>query len=129
LEAFAQLVNLATAELAANGWKTLRCQVVESAPWHIAVCKGASWRVIQILTPASSAEQRQASRRALGLAAQLPGKMGSMEQWLAHVRPGGRVVFGVDHLSSTAWSTGGSEVGIRERLGIKAASADGEVSS
>ncbi len=122
---FAQLLNLVRAELTANGWITLGSQTDETAPWHLAVRKGVSWRVIQILAPASTPAQRQEGRRNLGVTVQLPGRMGKMEQWLAHVRPGGRIVFSVDHLSSTAWSISGSETAVSERLGIAGLSPDG----
>jgi hypothetical protein len=90
------------------------------APWHVAAQRGAKWRVIQVLAPATGARERLSRRIQLGESAQLPACLGSMELWHAHVQPGGHLTFGCDALSGTAWGTDRDEAHLRQRLGLDA---------
>lgn len=111
-------IALAAQQLKADGWKIARCRADAEAAWHLAASKGTRWRVVQVLVPATAPAQRQLDKIRLGEAAQLAARVGSMEQWLAHVRPGGYVTFGRDVLSGFAWGLNEPEQQSRERLGI-----------
>ena len=67
------------------------------------------------LLPATAPGECQEARRLLGEAGQLPARLGSMEQWMAHVRPDGRVTFGPYTLNPQIW---GSDNQAIERLGL-----------
>ena len=101
----AEYVREAARQLTFGGWRVTQQQVDPAAPWHLAAAKGAKWRVVQILLPGTGAGERHAERLRLGVAALVPAKFGTMEQWLAHLQPGGRIVFGIDILSGHAWHT------------------------
>lgn len=105
----------ATAVLEAQGWKVARRQNVTSAPWHLAARKGEKWRLVQIMLPATAPAYCQEARKLLGELAQLPARLGSMEQWMAHVRPDGRVTFGPYTLNPQIW---GNDNAALERLGF-----------
>jgi hypothetical protein len=98
-------VQEAARQLQVGGWRVTQQRASPGAPWHLAAAKGAKWRVVQILLPGTGATARHEERQRLGAAALVPAKLGTMEQWLAHLRPGGRVVFGMDPLSGHAWHT------------------------
>lgn len=108
-------LNEATAVLEAQGWKVARRQTVPSAPWHLAARKGEKWRLVQIMLPATAPAYCQEARKSLGELAQLPARLGSMEQWMAHVRPDGRVTFGPYTLNPQIW---GNDNAALERLGF-----------
>lgn len=110
-----EFLKEAAATLEAQGWKVARRQPTVGAAWHLAARKGEKWRLIQVLLPATAPAQCQEGRRLLGELAQLPGRLGSMEQWMAHVRPDGRVTFGPYILNAQIW---GSDNGAVERLGL-----------
>lgn len=105
----------AVAVLEAQGWKVARRQPEDDAPWHLAARKGEKWRLVQIMLPASPPALCQEARKNLGEVAQLPARLGSMEQWIAHVRPDGRVTFGPYTLNPQLW---GSDTTALERLGL-----------
>jgi hypothetical protein len=108
----------AARQLKADGWRIARCRGGGDAAWHLAATRGAKWRVVQVLVPATAPARRQRDKMRLGEAAQLSANTGRMEQWLAHVRPGGYVTFGQDVLSGTAWARNETEPQWRERLGL-----------
>jgi hypothetical protein len=114
----ADFIALAARQLTADGWEIARCRGSAEAAWHLAASKGAKWRVVQVLVPATAPARRLQDKIRLGEAAQLGARAGSMEQWLAHVRPGGHVTFGRDVLSGSAWGQNESEQQSRERLGV-----------
>jgi hypothetical protein len=93
----------AAAVLEATGWKVARRQLQPGAAWHLAARKGEKWRLVQVLLPATCPAECQEGRRRLGESAQLPARLGSMEQWMAHVRPDGRVTFGPYTLNPQIW--------------------------
>jgi len=105
----------ATLVLEAQGWKVAHRQPECEAPWHLAARKGEKWRLVQIMLPASAPSHCQAARKVLGEVAQLPARLGSMEQWMAHVRPDGRVTFGPYTLNPQLW---GNDTTALERLGL-----------
>ena len=105
----------AAAALEAQGWKVARRQDAPGAAWHLAARKGEKWRLVQVILPATVPARCQEGRRLLGEAAQLPARLGSMEQWMAHVRPDGRVTFGPYTLNPQLW---GSDHSALERLGL-----------
>ena len=105
----------AAAVLEAQGWKVMKRQAVCEAPWHLAARKGEKWRLVQVLLPATSPTVCQEGRRQLGELAQLPARLGTMEQWMAHVRPDGRVTFGPYTLNPQIW---GSDTQAVDRLGL-----------
>src|SRR5688500_627461 len=84
-----RLVGLASAQLRATGWTVEATHEERAAAWHVAARRGEKWCVVQILPPATTAAQRQQRRRELGSAVRLTPRRGTMEQWGAHVRPGG----------------------------------------
>jgi hypothetical protein len=93
----------AAAVLEATGWKVARRQCQSGVAWHLAARKGEKWRLVQIMLPATCPSECQEGRRLLGETAQLPARLGSMEQWMAHVRPDGRVTFGPYTLNPQIW--------------------------
>jgi hypothetical protein len=105
----------AAAVLEAQGWKVARRQGGPGRAWHLAVRKGEKWRLVQIMLPATCPADCQEGRRLLGETAQLPGRLGSMEQWMAHVRPDGRVTFGPYTLNPQIW---GNNHNALERLNL-----------
>ena len=107
----------AAAVLEAQGWKVARRQFEADAAWHLAARKGEKWRLVQVMLPATAPGECQEGRRLLGEAAQLPARLGSMEQWMAHVRPDGRVTFGPYILNPQIW---GSDNQAIDRLGLGA---------
>ena len=113
----AEFLDEAAAVLEAQGWKVSRRHAEYDAPWHLGARKGEKWRLVQIMLPASAPAQCQEARRVLGEVAQLPARLGSMEQWMAHVRPDGRVTFGPYTLNPQLW---GNDTTALERLGLAA---------
>jgi hypothetical protein len=105
----------AAAALEAQGWKVARRQDAPGAAWHLAARKGEKWRLVQVMLPATDPHRCQDARRLLGEAAQLPARLGSMEQWMAHVRPDGRATFGPYTLNPQLWGTDTSAL---DRLGL-----------
>lgn len=101
--------------LEAQGWKVARRQPALDAAWHLAARKGEKWRLVQLRLPATAPVACQEGRRHLGEEAQLPARLGTMEQWMAHVRPDGRVTFGPYTLNPQIW---GSDTGALDRLGL-----------
>lgn len=89
--------------LEAQGWKVARRQFEPEGAWHLAARKGEKWRLVQVMLPATCPAECQEGRRRLGEAGQLPARLGSMEQWMAHVRPDGRVTFGPYTLNPQIW--------------------------
>ena len=114
-----RLVGLASAQLSATGWTVEATCEGHAAAWHVAARRGEKWCVVQILAPATTAALRQTRRRELGSAVRLAPRRGTMEQWGAHVRPGGRVVFGMETLNGTPWVGLPDEADVVERLGLK----------
>ncbi|MBI3974169.1 MAG: hypothetical protein HY332_23060 [Chloroflexi bacterium] len=110
-----EFLESAAAVLEAQGWKVARRQTTLDAPWHLAARKSEKWRLVQIMLPATAPAKCLEARRLLGEMAQLPARLGSMEQWMAHVRPDGRVTFGPYTLNPQIW---GSDNGAIERLGL-----------
>jgi hypothetical protein len=117
LDAF---IAVAARQLKAAGWTIARCRGGPDAPWHLAARRGELWRVVQVLAPATDSAGRQRERLRLGQAARLSRRTGTMEQWLAHVRPGGHVTFGHDVLASAIWGRPETQPELRERLGLDA---------
>ena len=105
----------AAAVLEAQGWKVAHRHPLTDSPWHLAARKGEKWRLVQVLPPATAPVRCQEGRKLLGEHAMLPARLGSMEQWMAHVRPDGRVTFGPYILNPQIW---GSDNGAVERLGL-----------
>ena len=103
--------------LEATGWRVARSQCQSGMAWHLAARKGEKWRLVQIMLPASTPANCQEARRHLGEVAQLPARLGSMEQWMAHIRPDGRVTFGPYTLNPQLW---GNDTTALERLGLAA---------
>lgn len=113
---FADYVQEAARQLKASGWRVTQQQPSPAVPWHLAASKGLKWCVVQVLLPGTDANVLHDERQRLGAAARVPAKFGTMEQWLAHVRPGGVVAFGVHTLSGYAWgsaATSGRELAAR----------------
>jgi hypothetical protein len=120
-DAFHALVQEAVAVLLGENWRVLRRQEEQDAPWHLLVAKGQRLRVIQLIAPATPARARQASRERLGATVQMPSVLGTMEQWLAHVRPDGRTRFGPYVLNAQRWSNAPWDAtGALVRLGVAA---------
>ncbi len=107
----------AAAVLEAQGWKVARRQGQAGVAWHLASRKGEKWRLVQVMLPATCPAECQEGRRLLGETAQLPARLGSMEQWMAHVRPDGRVTFGPYTLNPQIW---GNNLNALERLNLTA---------
>ena len=118
-----RLVGLASDQLRATGWTVEVTHEERAAAWHVAARKGEKWCVVQVLPPATTAAMRQTRRRELGEAVRLTPRRGTMEQWGAHVRPGGRVVFGMETLNGTPWMGLPDEADVSGRLGVEAVSA------
>jgi hypothetical protein len=104
-QSFALLVEQAASQIAGQGWTILKRETDDEAAWHIVAAKAKRLRVVQIVPPATPPTVRQEARLRLGEAARLPGSLGSMEQWLAHVRPDGRCLFGAFLLNAQRWAT------------------------
>lgn len=120
-ESLEVLLQTATAELQGDHWKIMRQDDRLEAPWHLVVHKGNRWRVIQLLPPSTSSADRQARRRDLGETVRLPTRLGTMEQWLAHMRPNGSITFGPYVLTAQAWSiVDSTEDEALARLGLAA---------
>jgi hypothetical protein len=119
LDAFSDIVQHAARRLAASGAQVLYLQCAAALPWHVIARAGAKWRIIQVLPPGSDAAQRREGRQQLGATAMMSARLGTMEQWFAHVRPGGRLAFGTDLLSGYAW---GGAADSPEALGDRLAS-------
>ncbi len=117
-EAWHQLVELAAARLRGAGWRVDSLRHERDAAWHVAARRGDKWCIVQVLAPATSADARQVRRRELGEAVRLTPRRGTMEQWFAHVRPGGQVVFGTEALNGVLWIGHGDEGQVAERLGL-----------
>jgi hypothetical protein len=101
-----EFVQRAVAMLEGQGWKVHRTTARLQAPWHIIAHKGEKWRIVQVVLPATSPAERQESRLLLGNTVRLPSNMGTMEQWLAHVRPDGIATFGPYILNGQRWADG-----------------------
>ena len=124
----ADLVPEAARRLAAAGWRVLYAQATTAAAWHLIAATGrersARWCVVQLLLPGADAAARHDGRQRLGTAALVPVRLGTMEQWVAHVRPDGQLAFGVDVLSGHAWrGDDPSAEALGDRLGRLAAQA------
>jgi hypothetical protein len=102
---FSSYVTHAATLLAAQGWRLVRRDDDPAAPWHVITRKQHKWRVVQILSPTSTLAERQSARLELGDAARVPHAVGTMEQWLAHVRPDGYVTFGPYTLNAQRWAS------------------------
>ena len=121
---FRDVVRCAAQRLHGAGWRVRYVQLVEATPWHIMASNGTKWRVVQVLAPGASANMRQEGRQMLGSTVMVPARLGTMEQWLAHIRPGGRIAFGTDLLSGYAWAGDDtSSDTLRDRLGRLAVQA------
>ena len=101
--AMRDIVSQAARELTTGGWTIVERTTNEAAPWHLIAERGARRRVVQIAPPETPPALRQARRLELGEAVRLPTQGGTMEQWLAHVRPDGRVSFGPYVLNGQRW--------------------------
>ena len=112
------LVTLAAERLNGDGWKVEATRQDPESPWHVAARRGQKWCVVQLLEPASAASTRQARRRDLGQSVRLTPRHGTMQQWAAHIRPGGRVVFGAETLNGLAWMGLSDEGDLPARLGL-----------
>ncbi|MBI3969693.1 MAG: hypothetical protein HY332_00270 [Chloroflexi bacterium] len=113
-----EFLQEACTTLQARGWKIVGYQDGVEAVWHIVAQKGAKLRVIQLVLPATEPSVLQDGRRLLGDAVRLPTNRGSMEQWLAHVRPDGHISFGPYILNGQRWAD--SQDDALERLGLAA---------
>jgi hypothetical protein len=118
--ALEEFIAVAARQLEAAGWTVAGCRGGRDAPWHLAARKGEQWRVVQVLAPGTGPASRQQARLRLGQTARLSGRTGTMEQWLGHVRPDGRVTFGHDVLASAVWGARETQQALRERLGLGA---------
>ena len=115
---FELFVETAASVLTAEGWKVLKRDDAVDADWHLIAKKGHKLRIVQVSPPASDPDARQDGRQRLGESVRLPGPLGTMEQWLAHVRPDGHVTFGPYVLNAQHWAdTNGDAL---ERLGVAA---------
>ena len=117
-QSFQLFVEAAAGGLVAEGWKLLKRDDAPDADWHLIAKKGHKLRIVQVSAPATSTDARQDGRQRLGENVRLPGPLGTMEQWLAHVRPDGHVTFGPYVLNAQHWAdTNGDAL---QRLGIAA---------
>lgn len=105
----------AARQLKSGGWDIAQ-RDSHGDVWHIVARRGMKWRVVQVLVPATELATRQRDKLRLGNAAQLSFRAGSMEQWLAHIRPGGHVTFGRDVLRGTAWDGNETDQQVGARL-------------
>ena len=112
------LIGAAVRQLTREGWTVCAVHADADAPWHVAARRGARWRVVQVLAPATGSHERQAGRLRLGEAARIPAALGRMEQWLAHVQPGGHLTFGRDALCGADWGHDRDLAHLRLRLGL-----------
>lgn len=103
------LVDRAVRDITGQGWNVVQQQTDELAMWHLIARKGERWRVIQVVPPATAPSVRQSRRLDLGNAVRMPARAGSMEQWLAHVRPDGQVSFGPYLLNAQRWANSDEE--------------------
>lgn len=99
-----ELLEQAVHELSGQGWKIMGRQDEDDASWHLLARKGSRWRVIQLLPPAVTPQERQARRLELGDTIRMPSRSGTMEQWLAHLRPDGHLSFGPYVLNAQRWA-------------------------
>jgi len=118
MRAWERLVDLATTRLRSDGWSVAAVHREPLAPWHVAATKASRWRVVQILPPATPATDRHDRRLSLAHSVRLAAKQGTMEQWLAHTRPGGRVIFGAEILYGQMWAGVAPESELPQRLGL-----------
>jgi hypothetical protein len=102
--AHAQLMQDARAQLQREGWRVVRTQSAPQMAWHLVARKATKLRVVQVLPPLTPAPTRQAARLTLGDTVRLPNSAGTMEQWVAHVRPDGRVSFAPYVLNGHRWA-------------------------
>ena len=123
------LVGAAVRQLTREGWKVCGIRPEADSPWHVVAQRGVKWRVVQVLAPATAPRERQMRRLRLGEAAQIPTSLGRMETWLAHVRPGGRLIFSHDSLSGSAWGSDPDAAHLRLRLGLEDGVSDPETLS
>jgi hypothetical protein len=126
-DVFTLLINQAVRDLVGQGWNVLQQQTEEVAPWHLIVHKGERWRIVQLVAPATAPTLLQSRRLALGDAVRMPSRVGTMEQWLAHVRPDGHISFGPYVLNGQRWA--GSDEDWRANGGIEAVLAASEYPS
>jgi hypothetical protein len=103
-ESLAQFVEAAAAALRAQEWKIVRQQEGADAIWHLVAKKASKLRVVQVELPGTPPADRQERRHLLGDLVRMPSSLGTMEQWLAHVRPNGYVTFGPYVLSAQRWA-------------------------
>jgi|GEM_PF-1377491 len=114
---FADFVREAAVSLETQGWKIVQRSTDPDAVWHLIARKGHKYRVVQIVLPATGPAGRQNSRALLGEQVRLPSQLGTMEQWLAHVRPNGYVSFGPYVLNAQRWA--GTDDDPLRRLGLQ----------
>jgi hypothetical protein len=88
------------------------------AEWHVAARRSAKWRVVQVLEPGTTPAARNERRLGLGQSVRLAPKLGTMEQWVAHVRPGGGIVFGAEVLYGAMWAGVAPDAELAQRLGL-----------
>lgn len=119
-ETWRRLVELAARRLSTDGWQVAAVHHEPLAPWHVAARRAGRWRVVQVLAPATPAPARNDRRIGLAQSVRLAAKQGTMEQWLAHVRPGGRIVFGAEVLYGAMWAGIAPEAELPQRLGLAA---------
>jgi hypothetical protein len=113
-----RLVELAAGRLAGDGWRVEAVRHEALADWHVVARRSGKWRVIQVLAPGTPAPARNDRRIGLGQTVRLAAKQGTMEQWMAHVRPGGRIVFGAEVLYGAMWAGVAPEAELPWRLGL-----------
>lgn len=105
----------ASVALEGQGWRVVLRRDLTESPWHLICRKVDKWRVVQVLTPAVSHQVTENARRSLGRNVQLPARLGTMEQWVAHVRPDNRCTFGPYILNPQIW---GSDEEVLTKLGV-----------
>ena len=120
LETWRQLVELAAVRLRGDGWRIEAVHHEPLADWHVAARRLGKWRVIQVLAPGTPPAARNHRRIGLGQTVRLAAKLGTMEQWAAHVRPGGRIVFGSEVLYGAMWAGVAPDAELPWRLGLPA---------
>jgi hypothetical protein len=100
------LIQGAATTLEAQGWTVIRKQTGPEDAWHVVARKGKNGkklRVVQVVPPVVPSMVRQDRMMLLGETVRLPSTLGTMEQWLVHVRPGGYVTFGPYVLTAHRW--------------------------
>lgn len=118
LDSWRKLVDLAAVRLRGDGWRVAAVHHEPLAHWHVAARRSGKWRIVQVLSPGTPPAARNERRIDLGQTVRLAAKLGTMEQWAAHIRPGGRIVFGSEILYGAMWAGVAPDAELPTRLGL-----------